>query len=464
MRRVNVLPWLLGLSFFLYSILSWVLFFRDERAVGVISSRFYPQLDGFLTSTRTLLLSLRLNTIPTVLFAGLIIFSFIAYFLSLKEKISAKKVILFGILFQVIVFFSYPVLSSDVLSYILSDRVAAVYHQNVWTTRPDRFKSDPFFGLADWTDQTRIYGGVNQAIYTLAAQVSGNDFVDSLASHKLIVFIGVLASMAVSAKILSRYFPENLVSGLALVFWNPLFVIETVGSGHNDILMLFFLLLSYFFFLGNAPILAGLALALSTQVKTTSLLLAIFLAGYLFGKRRFLDLAKFASAYGAVLLVIYRLMGVDLSWVIGRTGSSILVYWQSLPMLVHILVPQINPLLTLLLIIFMLLQLSRTVFLQHNPLTVYAQTLFVYLLFFLNAYWNWYPIWILALLPFLPSGRFRTLVLALTLSSLLAYAAYWTSLRFNYRHPIWPFVIYFALISGPVAVLVHEKFVKKISI
>ncbi len=447
-----------------YTVLSWILFFRDQRAIAVISSRFYPEAASFLASIRVFLVHHWLNTLPTLLFVLVILSAFYLYIRVLRAGLSAKKVILLAVILQVVVFFSYPVLSTDVLSYILSDRIAVVYHDSVWTTLPSQFKSDPYFGLADWTNQTRIYGGVNQFFYNLATPAANPDLLDNLALHKLVVFLFVLAALVATYKILARFFPKNLASGLALVFLNPMFVIETVGSGHNDILMIFFMLVSVFFFLSQGPILAGVFLALAVQVKTTALILAVFLAGSYFGKKQFLALTKFLIAFAGIVMAIYWQMGVGLLLVATRTGNSISVYWQSLPMLVHQTLPRLQLLLTVGLLLFLVIQMLRVVFAHRDPLLVFAQTLFGYLLFFLAAYWNWYMIWVLVVVPFLPVSRFRALTIATTASSLLAYAAYWVSLRFDYQHPIWPFVIYLTLLSGPLVVVIYERFVKKISL
>ena len=461
--RLPSASWLLAGSLLAYTCLSWVLFFRDQRAIAVISSRFYPQAAGFLLVARTFLVHHWLNTVPTLLFVLFVMAAFLFYFRLLRSNLSAKRVVLLAVLFQAIVFFSYPVLSTDVFSYILSDRIAVVYRQNVWTVPPSRFGNDPYFGLSDWTNQTRIYGGVNQFVYNLITPQNNPDLLDNLAAHKLVVFLFVAGSIVISAKILARFFPKRQAEGLAIVFLNPLFVVETIGSGHNDIVMIFFLLASVFFYLSRFPLLAGVLLALAVQVKTTALFMAVFFAGSYFGRKNFSSLIRFCLSFGVVIMLVYHQMGVDLFSVVRRTGESINVYWQSLPMLVHQIAPPLQPALTVSLLLFLSWQMCRVVFARLSPLSAFAQTLFVYLLFFLAAYWNWYIIWVLVILPFLPKSRFRAAVLAAGTGSLLAYAAYWTSLRFDYQHPVWPFVIYLTLLGGPAAVFLYDRFVKKIS-
>ncbi|MDO8515041.1 MAG: hypothetical protein Q7S14_00945 [bacterium] len=436
----------MSLLFLAYSILSWVLLFRDLWTLEVIATKFYPQWAGQINAIEKFLQVFKLNTVPTALFILIIVGLFILYFKIIKNNLSKKTIIFWGLVFQAIVFFSYPILSTDVLSYILSDRINVVYHKNVWTTKPNEFVNDPYFYLVypiykdqDWTNMTRIYGGVNQAIYTPVTALSGGGLIANLISHKLAVFVFVIATM--------------LVIPSAVVFLNPLFIIETIGSGHNDIIMLFFTVVSLTVV---NPIASGLFLGLATQVKTTPVLLFVFLAISLVSQLKLKKLVLFSLSYVFTVGIIYYFMGVNPLDTVIRMGSSINVYWQSLPMLIR------SPVLNYLLIIFLAFQAFRTLIYRLNVIEIFAQTLMIYLLFFLSAFWNWYPIWLLVLVPFLPEkSKIKPYILAFTFSSMLGYAAYWISLRFNYQFFLWPVIIYLTVLSGPLIVClknIKEKY------
>jgi len=89
--------------------------FRDKRALAGIGN-FYPNISSFLFSSRDYLLHHGLNTIPTFLFVLVAGIAIIFYLKSLAVKISLKKTIVFAIIFQSIVFLSYPILSTDIFS------------------------------------------------------------------------------------------------------------------------------------------------------------------------------------------------------------------------------------------------------------------------------------------------------------------------------------------------------------
>ncbi len=439
---------IISLLLLIYSLLSWILLFRDLWTLEVIATKFYPQWSGVIYSLENFLQIFKLNTVPTVAFILIIIGLFYFYFKVIKQALSVKFVIIGAICFQSIAFFSYPILSTDVLSYILSDRIAVVYNENVWTTKPNKFVNDPYFYLvypiykdADWTNMTRIYGGINQAIYSpvtaFTSAVFGTDFIANLIAHKLVVFLFVIGTL--------------VLIPFAVIFFNPLFIIETVGSGHNDIIMLFFTVLSLKFFNKNYFWAAGLFLGMATQVKNVAVLLFVFLALKLLSDLKIKQLLAFTLLYFGTVLSVYYFMGVNPLDTIVRTAGSINVYWQSLPMIIR------SPILNYLLLIFLGFQTVRTLIFNKNPVEIYAQTLMIYLLFFLAAFWNWYPIWLLVLIPFLPEkSGIKSYILAFTFTSMLGYAAYWLSLRFNYQFFLWPAIIYVTVLSGPALICLQN--------
>lgn len=450
------------ISFVAYTVLSWVVFFRDERALSAVF-RFYPVAEA-LVNIRRWLLGVGLNSVATVLFAGVILVAFWAYLRVVVGKTSPGKIWRLVLVSQIIVFFSYPILSTDVLSYILSDRIAVVYNQNVWLTKPSEFRSDPYFALSDWTDQTRIYGPVNQAVYSLATALSGNDLLVNLASHKLVVLVFVLASFWLMRKLLGQSFPDRVSWGLAAVFLNPLLVIETAGSGHNDMVMLFFVIAAAFLFLGERYLGAGLALAIAAQVKSSPLVLLPFFILSVLGQGKLRGVGQLVVSFVVAYVLVWQTTGTTILALFSRTVHSTSVFWQSLPQVLARFFPQGQPLVGPLFGLFLLWQFWRGFSQRATPFILYAQTYLVYLLFVLAAFWNWYPLWVLGVLPLFPWGRLAKVIIGFTFSSMMAYVVYWLALRFNYHHPAWTAIMYATVLSGPVVVFFfHERFFKKLS-
>ena len=72
-----------------------------------------------------------------------------------------------------------------------------------------------------------------------------------------------------------------MLVGSAAFAWNPLILLESAGNGHNDILMVFFLLLAVYFAASDRPWLVIPALVLSISTKFVPVLVFPFFLLYL---------------------------------------------------------------------------------------------------------------------------------------------------------------------------------------
>jgi len=458
---------LLGICFLIYLFLSWVLFYQDTRALLAISN-FFPHLRTSLFATQTLLTHFKINTVPTLIFVIFTIGAFFFYIQSFKQNISVKKTIVYSLLFGFVLFLSYPGLSSDIFSYILSDRIATVYHQNVWQIAPLTHNNDPFAIMADWKNTTRVYGGVNQLIYTIPSMLGGNNIVLLVILYKLVsslFAIGIIWILYLS--LYDEKNKLNLSRKLRMVIWNPLFLIELFGSGHNDSLMIFFTLLSYFFFQRRRFLLSGLVLACAVQVKIIPVLLFVFIIISLFQKKAFKSVASFVASFLLVNIVSFWLMAVSPITFAQRVSYNAGVYWQSLPNLLRHINPHINYLFTggfLLIFCLLIIYQLRS---KQNPLLMYAYSLVFYLFLFTTAYWNWYVLWVVALIPLLQEPKFRFFVIVFSFTSCLSYPLLWLSLRYDYQNILWPIITYLFIFVFPAMVYLFarkKKFAKQVAL
>ncbi len=451
----------LAIFYTLYTLLSWIILFRDERALAVYE-KLYPHLGALLVSGRTLLLSLHLNTVPTALFAALVSGAFYFYYRALRCRISAKKILFFSFLFLGIVFFSYPVLSTDIFDYILEDRIVNVYHQNIWVTAPAAYPKDPFYQLASWQTTVNPYGPVNQFFYTLAGLAGGNSLLLSVITHKLVAIIFAAGFLILLFQTLSRFFPDRVEQGLVLVGWNPLFVWELAGSAHNDIIMLFCLLAGLYFYLGKKYLWAGLLLGAAVQAKFIAVVLAVFLFAGLVKELKRKPLITFTGAFLAANLTGLALLGNGLTGFLDRLVYGSGIYWQSLPMLLTPIIPGSRVIITAGFLIYFLWLLRRNFLGKEEPLSLYLRAILVYLLFVTTFYWNWYVLWGLVFIPLLPFGRLAKTFLLFSFTSLLAYAVYWGVLRLNPQSFAGTGIIYLLLAVPPALFYFYQSNVEKI--
>jgi hypothetical protein len=224
---------------------------------------------------------------------------------------------------------------------------------------------------------------------------------------------------------LRRIQPQHALSGALLLGWNPVLLYETWGNGHNDIAMIFWVLLAALLISRKQYSLGILSLVAGTLIKFIPVLLipaAILIGYHSFEnlKSRFWFIVK-TSLAGAFLIMIAYIPFWN-----GMATFSIArrmqMFTTSLPAVMYrILKPDLGwseaaRLVSLgalgLLAIFTLVQTLRVQ--KQESTQGFLQTAFNILAFYLmvTCLWfqQWYGIWLISLAPLL-SGRSRRFAL-----------------------------------------------------
>lgn len=172
--------------------------------------------------------------------------------------------------------------SDDVFSYILYGRISAVHGANPLITVPGAFPKDPFLVDVYWRDTRSVYGAVWLLLSGGLVQI-GAHLGDTLPVYVLLFkSLGLLTHLGNAVlvwAILGVLAPQRQLVGTLLYAWNPLCLLEFCASGHNDALMLFFLLLAIYFLARGWDLPATGALGLSIATKYMPIILVPF---YLF--------------------------------------------------------------------------------------------------------------------------------------------------------------------------------------
>jgi hypothetical protein len=446
----------LTFTFVGFVVLSWWILFRDVRALTGFEA-VYPFFNGNLIVWRQILLGYSLNVIPTILFAVLGLISFGAYFFLLKEKTSVSKVIKFAVIFQLIAFLAYPLLSTDVFSYMYSNRVHSEYGQNKWLVSPDNFSNDTFAHFADWKSKTNVYGYINHLIYLPADYLGNDDVLTTLLLYKLTTALFAVVTIFVFKSLLSNKSAFDQSYYLKLILWNPLFLFEMIATGHNDIFLVFFILLSLLFWNKKSWIWAGILLAFSMQIKLISIVLFGYFALKLLQRKNVKDFIKYTVSFLIVNVVSFLLMNINPLTFIQRVLYNSQSYWQSLPGLVTKFLPNTEIPFTMIFavvgILIILLQLKN----NWNPVYSSVLAILLYLVIFTGAYWNWYVLWIFVLVPFIKNIKIKNFVIMLTFTSFMAYPLLWFSHRFGFGNYIWDIVTYIWIFGVPIVFLGYNR-------
>jgi hypothetical protein len=165
-----------------------------------------------------------------------------------------------------------PIFSTDVFSYSLFGRLAAVYGFNPYlATARDLAWSDPLLPYLYWRDIPSPYGPLWTIISIIVA--AGPDATPlELALRFKVLSLGafVLSGWLIYRFVQERW-PEHATWAYLAFTWNPLVLVEGLIAGHNDTVVLALLLTGAWLLLTGQPTLGTLGLTASALIKYSTL-------------------------------------------------------------------------------------------------------------------------------------------------------------------------------------------------
>lgn len=180
-----------------------------------------------------------------------------------RIKINFNKIVLYIFLVTI---FAYPAaLTFDIFNYITTAKVAFFYQENPYIIYPIEFAGDPNLAFTRAANKLALYGPFWILLTGIPHLIGLGNFVLTLFSFKAFI-----ALFFVGTVYLVRKIDKNAVWFFAL---NPLVIIESLVSSHNDIVMVFFALLSFHLFFKKKYFSSITALASSTLIKFATLFL-----------------------------------------------------------------------------------------------------------------------------------------------------------------------------------------------
>lgn len=272
-----------------------------------------------------------IDYINTILYLGFFFLLFFFYFSILKNvsKIfkTRKQLFLFvaiiGILFSVII----PSTSLDVYSYIGNGWVDSHYHENPYYTSvqdvTNQYGRDEMLGKVArcWREEPVVYGPVWSLICKGLTSLSIGNITLALYIFKLASLFVFLGSSILIDKITNKKF------FVALFALNPFLLFESLSNVHNDIFLIFFILLAIYFVKNRKNLTFAVAsIAIATGIKYLSILLLPFLICYGLRKETIKNKIKKTCLYAIEFMVVLFL--------------SYLVYIRDLQVLAGIFIQQ----------------------------------------------------------------------------------------------------------------------------
>ena len=213
---------------------------------------------GYYSTHRTLLASFY-----TVLIA--VLFGCFYFFTKNTDRFkhSLKKITTFVILATII---AYPAaLTFDIFNYMTTAKVVFFYQENPYIIYPIEFINDSYLEFTRAANKTALYGPFWILLSGIPHLAGLGNFALTLFSFKIFIALFYVATVYLINKL-----DRNAVIFFAL---NPLVIIETLVSSHNDIVMIFFALLSFYLFYKKRYGFSALAIAGSILIKFATLFL-----------------------------------------------------------------------------------------------------------------------------------------------------------------------------------------------
>lgn len=217
-------------------------------------------------------------------------------------------VIRFVLMSGIILLFSFPMLSNDIFNYIATAKVTFFYKENPYIIMPIQIPNEQMLAFLHASNKVALYGPV-WIIFTAIPHILGfGNLMATIYTFK--IFVGIFyAGLIWLIWKLTKHDPF----AVAFFALNPLVLSETLIAGHNDVVMVFFVLLSWWLLQKKKIAISLTAFVLSILIKyATVILLPVYVISIiLLIKKHSVDWGKMTwwsalSMYGIFFLTPLR--------------------------------------------------------------------------------------------------------------------------------------------------------------
>ncbi len=210
--------------------------------------------------------------LSTLIYIILIITLFIFYIVFLRKtnqgRTTKEDIFKLIILTSLILTFAYSAFSHDIFNYMFDARIVTKYGMNPYLYKALDFEGDLWIRFMHWTHRTYPYGPIWLLISLPFSFLGMQKFVITLFLFKLLFLASYLFNCFFIYKIADKVNKETSISALVFFAFNPLILIESLVSPHNDSLMLLFALCSiYLLFVKGKKINSIILMLISAGIK-----------------------------------------------------------------------------------------------------------------------------------------------------------------------------------------------------
>jgi alpha-1,6-mannosyltransferase len=358
----------------------------------------------------------------------------------LRDRRTCTLALLFPVLFNLGLLFGQPYLSNDVFSYMAHGYLGVTPGNNPYVEAAREVVNTPFGQqLVPWGWQPvhgiSPYGPLWTRCEIAILQITQH-IPFALLLFKSLVIGASLLTASLIWRILGRVRPKDQLLGTLVYLWNPMIIVEFAAEGHNDALMIVFVLLSLLFAVQARPTGSVAALMLGVLTKYVPLIFLPAQVVYFWRDRN----SRWSKSQLTLRLLLGLAIGLGLAvllyqplWVGVETFRGVReANWPQLiastRLILSSYLQQFRPeaeatqwasrILKGIFVAYVLIA-SLRVRDEASLLRTCGSIALVYLLVASPIYWPWYATTSLALMALSPYGTFRWMIFVLTLGSRL---------------------------------------------
>ena len=191
----------------------------------------------------------------------------------LFRRVALALICGWAVFFSINLLFMYPVGAADLFDQIFRARLTAQYGYNPFTTLPSSVVGDPFQAYVAWRGDPSPYGPVWEALAAGVSFLAGGNLWANLIEFKMLVMLAYAVSVGLTYVIMRTVKPEWALRGTLLFAWNPLVLFEVAGNGHNDAVVVMFMLAAIYFLVRGRRLAVLPALVAGALTKFVPILL-----------------------------------------------------------------------------------------------------------------------------------------------------------------------------------------------
>lgn len=163
---------------------------------------------------------------------------YVYLFIGADRIFTSWKAILWRIILMgIILVFSYPAFSYDIFNYLTTAKIAYFYRENPYVIMPTEFTGEPYLAFTRAANKVALYGPFWILVTAIPYFLGNGNIWQTILVYKIINFIlYALCSFLI-------YKTTRSIKNVVFFAFNPLVLIEVLISCHNDVIMMFLMMI-----------------------------------------------------------------------------------------------------------------------------------------------------------------------------------------------------------------------------